>query len=253
VVAAALLASGLGPALDVLVDRVLTAAWSGDAAEVVAAARLRHLEAAWCGRVPGDDPRLVAGLLAEVLDRHLEGPTPLPDDLVLAGMAADVADRLNRRSRPDRGLLALRPVAGDVAQRLPAVARRLADAAQRGVVTDLDVVLAAQVTVWPPDGPALGHPSWDDLARAQWAAPTGQPERLLDHVVRIRASGGASAVVPDLVVEARRAVHEKSAAVAPTDAGRLAQGYDRFAVAWWRSVGVTSEATLGPLVRRRWR
>jgi GTPase-associated protein 1, N-terminal domain type 2/GTPase-associated protein 1, middle domain len=253
VVAAALLASGPGPALDVLVDRVRTAAWSGDATEVVAAARLRHLEAAWCGRVPGDDPRLVAGLLAEVLDRHLEGQTPLPDDLVLAGMAADVADRLNRRSRPDRGLLALRPVAGDVARRLPAVARRLADAAQRGVVTDLDVVLAAQVTVWPPDGPALGHPSWDDLAQAQWAGPTGQPERLLDHVVRIRASAGAAADVPDLVVEARRQVHEKAAAVAPTDAGRLAQGYDRFAVAWWRSVGVTAEAALGPLVRRRWR
>lgn len=264
VLAPALRAAPAGPALDGVVARVHAAAGGADwdtptGRAVRDAVELRRLETSWPRARDGHEPWHGAGrfatLLRPLLTRGSGTATDLADGLVESGMAADVVDRICRRAEPDGPPLAqLRPprsFADDEAV-MRRVARRVADAVDSGVAADLDVVLAAQSAVWGPELRKLGKRWWDELAEVRWTARGGRPERLLDHVVRLRLGAlwterKKAALVADVRQEIHRAVEREHL----PDPRRVMHECDDAALGWWRRLGLGDEV-LAVLGKRWW-
>jgi hypothetical protein len=263
VLAPTLRAAPTGPVLDGVVGRVRAAAggpeWDTPAGRTVQdAAELRHLETGWSRVRDGHDRWQAAGRLAALLRPLLQpastSASTLADGLVESGMAADVVDRICRRTEPDGPPLAqLRPLRsfGEDEVVMRRLARRVAEAVENGVAAELDVALAAQSVVWGPELRQLGNRWWEDLAEVRWTAPGGRPERLLDHVVRIRLTSMWSERKAALVADVREEIHRAVNRQQLPDPRRVMHDCDEAALKWWRMLGVGDDA-LGVLGKRWW-
>jgi GTPase-associated protein 1, N-terminal domain type 2/GTPase-associated protein 1, middle domain len=260
VLAPPLLTAPADPGLDAVVARVRADAdrpeWDTPGGQRVQdAAELRQLETGWSRVREGHDRWRTASRFAALLRAAQQAwPLVLPDALVESGMAADVVDRVLRTTEPDGPLLATqRPnrSARDDEARMLRVAGRIVEAVDHGVVPDIDIVLAAQMTIYDDELRQMGRPWWQDLADVWWAAPNGQSVLLLDHVMRLRvktlwSERRQAALVDDVRQRVHHAASQHSA-----DPRRLTQAYDAAAVRWWRMVGVKDDA-LGALNKRWW-
>ena len=264
VLAPALLAAPAGQDLDMLLERLRWVTdgpeWDTPAGHAVReACELRELELSWLKHPRADEPPRVPQFM-RLLRPHVQAaasPAVLSPDLLAAGVAADVVDRLLGSDDPGGPPLIQQHRRASTwadADAMIAIARRVADAARNEVISDLRVVLAAQVGTGTIGGGRIGPTSWYDLADVRWTAPSGLQERVLDHVMYLRVP--VLRPQPDrldrLVAAARewvaRAVDEHRAVLDPH---RTMADYDRFALAWWHRLGVRGE-NVRAVQRRRW-
>jgi hypothetical protein len=254
----AVLAAPDGAALNTVVERVRSAGGRPDAPAVARAVELRYLQSRWTWIGDDEDPRRVTARFVELFSDHFPPPTDsaavLADDLVRSAMAADVVDRVSRELPPSGAALVLyrdKGPAWEDERRMRAIARLVADAVRNRVAPDLNVVLAAQLSVWTVAGLRLRQTWWSELSRARWTPAGGPPQRLLDQVVRERMKVTGPGQQAQVVQEAREWVNS----LVNHPANRLdthgaMHDYDEFAGAWWPAVGVGDKRVLAPVLRR---